>query len=84
MLVKFSATLQDLTSALRSGLDLTDDEQLFLENHLMELQIAYTKWKARRRKKAAGGEFLSKPLTPLPPRSADRIGAGAVVPTTRI
>ena len=43
MLVKFSATLQDLTSALRSGLDLTDDEQLFLENHLMELQIAYTK-----------------------------------------
>jgi hypothetical protein len=63
MLVKFSATLQDLTSALRSGLDLTDDEQLFLENHLMELQIAYTKWKARRRKKAAEGEFLSKPLT---------------------
>jgi hypothetical protein len=49
MLLRFSVTVHDLGSALREGLELTDDDQLFLENHLLELQMAYAGWKARYR-----------------------------------
>ena len=39
--------MADLTSALGDDLDLTEEDCLFIENHLLMLQMAYTGWKGR-------------------------------------
>lgn len=47
MLIRFSTSVADLSSALADEIDLTEEERLFIENHLLMLQMAYTGWKGR-------------------------------------
>ena len=47
MLIRFSTSVADLSSALADEIDLTEEERLFIENHLLMLQMAYTEWKGR-------------------------------------
>jgi hypothetical protein len=47
MLIRFSNSIADLTSALGNDLDLTAEDRLSIENHLLLLQMAYTGWRGR-------------------------------------
>lgn len=61
MLIRLSTSMADLSSALGDDLDLTEEECLFIENHLLMLQMAYTGWKGRR---ARSEEELQGSLSP--------------------
>ena len=47
MLIRLSNSVADLSSALGNELHLTIEDRLFIENHLLMLQMAYTGWKTR-------------------------------------
>jgi hypothetical protein len=48
LLQSFSDCVAELTNALDQGIDLSEEEDLYVENHLLKLQLAYTKWKRLR------------------------------------
>lgn len=48
MLIRLTTSVADLTAALGDEIDLTEEECLVIENHLLILQMAYTGWKRRR------------------------------------
>jgi hypothetical protein len=52
LLIQLSHAVADLSSALDDDLDLTREEQIFIENHLLMLRTSYAKWKGRKREKA--------------------------------
>ena len=51
MLLQLSNSVADLSSALANDLDLTVEDRIFIENHLLMLQMSYTEWKARNAEK---------------------------------
>ncbi len=44
-LVRFSDSSADLTEALQENVELAEEDLLFIENHLLMIQMAYTEWK---------------------------------------
>ena len=61
MLIRLSNSVADLSSALGDDLDLTDEDCLFIENHLLMLQMAYTEWKSRNVEKTPGSDLVTSP-----------------------
>jgi hypothetical protein len=54
LLIQLSNSVADLSSALDGDLDLTGEDQIFIENHLLMLQTSYTEWKSRNVEKTPG------------------------------
>jgi len=53
---RFSASSAELIRSLVSDADLSEEDRLCLENHLLKLHFAYAEWK--RRKSASTQEFI--------------------------
>lgn len=49
MLIRLGKSVEQFSVALKSDLDLTEEECLFVENHMLMLEMGYTQWKRRRR-----------------------------------
>ena len=47
MLIRLTTSLADLTAALGDDLDVTEEDRLSIENHILILQMALTGWKSR-------------------------------------
>ena len=45
---RFSASSAELIRSLLSDADLSDEDRLCLENHLLKLHLAYAEWKRRK------------------------------------
>ncbi|MGH7257790.1 MAG: hypothetical protein ACREIM_05380 [Nitrospiraceae bacterium] len=52
---RFSVSSVELIRKLESDVDLSEEDRLCLENHLLKLHLAYAEWK--RRKIASDSEF---------------------------
>ncbi len=52
---RFSVSSVELIRTLASDVDLSEEDRLCLENHLLKLHLAYAEWK--RRKIASDPEF---------------------------
>ena len=47
LLIHLSHAVADLSSALSDDLDLTREDQSFVENHRLMLRVPYAEWKGR-------------------------------------
>ena len=45
VLIRFSDSSSDLANVLQDNIPLTEEDRLFIENHLLMIQMAYTEWK---------------------------------------
>ena len=45
LLIRFSDSSSDLANVLQDNVALTEEDRLFIENHLLMIQMAYTEWK---------------------------------------
>ena len=45
VLIRFSDSSADLANVLQENVALTEEDCLFIENHLLMIQMAYTEWK---------------------------------------
>jgi hypothetical protein len=50
LLLRLSAAVEECSAALHSGVHFDEEERVFLENNMLQLQIAYVTWKARQTK----------------------------------
>jgi hypothetical protein len=70
----FGTASESLAALLKEGRKLDVDDQIFIENHMLIVQLAYCMWKYHHPEKRSTESGRSVPALPLTPGNSQRLG----------